>query len=84
LISEAIGWVLFAVFTTVYFLLRSPILGAVDTVFGCAVAMTSFALALSIDRAAAILIGLRTVWLLLASYVSVWVTLNNVDPFFAP
>ncbi len=84
LISEAIGWVLFAVFTTVYFLLRSPILGAVDTVFGLAAAMFSFSLALSIDRAAAILIGLRAAWLLLASYVSVWVTLNNVDPFFAP
>jgi translocator protein len=82
LISEAIGWVLFAAFTTVYFLLRSPVLGALDTVLGLAVALISVVLAFRIDRMAALLIGLRVAWLLLASYVSVWIALNNVDPLF--
>jgi tryptophan-rich sensory protein len=83
LISEALGWVLFAAFTTLYFLLRSPVMGAIDTVLGLATAATSFMLALRLDKPAALLIGLRVGWLLLASYVSVWVAMNNVDPFFS-
>lgn len=83
LISETIGWILFAAFTTVYFLLRSPLLGAIDTVLGLAVAFVSVVLAFRIDRTAAFLIGLRVAWLLLASYVSVWIALNNFDQFFA-
>jgi translocator protein len=80
--SEAIGWILFAAFTTVYFLLRSPILGAVDTVLGLVAALVSLAIALRMDRLAAILISLRVAWLLLASYVSTWVAVHNIDPFF--
>ena len=82
LISEAAGWVLFAAFTTLYFGLRSPILGAVDTVAGLLVAMVSLACSAGIQRGAALLILLRLVWLLLATYVSVDVALHNVDPFF--
>jgi translocator protein len=83
LICETIGWILFAAFTTVYFLLRSPVLGAINTVLGLAVALISAVLAVRIDRIAAFLIGLRVAWLLLASYVSVWIALNNVDKFIA-
>lgn len=39
--SEGVAWVLFATFTTVYFQLRSPILGAVDTVLGLVLAVVS-------------------------------------------
>lgn len=83
LISETMGWILFAAFATVYFLLGSPILGAIDAVLGLAVAVTSFTLSLYIDRTSALLIGFRVAWLLLASYVSVWIAANNTDPFFA-
>ena len=39
--SEGVAWVLFAAFTTLYFLLRSPVLGAVDTAAGMAVGVVS-------------------------------------------
>lgn len=81
LTSETIGWILFAAFTTVYFLLRSPVLGALDTVLGLGAAAASLVFAMRIDRTAAALIGLRVAWLLLASYVSLWIAMNNVDPF---
>lgn len=83
LVSEALGWVLFAAFTTLYFLLRSPILGAIDTSLGLVAAMVSLRLASRLDRTAAMLILLRAAWLLLATYVSTWMALNNADPFFA-
>ncbi len=83
LVSETIGWILFAAFATVYFLLGSPILGAIDAVLGLVAAVTSVILSLRIDRTSAYLIGFRVAWLLLASYVSVWIAANNVDPFFA-
>lgn len=82
LISEAVGWVLFAIFTTLYFVLRSPILGAVDTVLGLLVAIVSVVLASRIDRQSAVHITFRLLWLLLASYVSVWMAIHNPDPFF--
>jgi tryptophan-rich sensory protein len=37
LASEAVGWGLYSIFTTVYFLLRSPSLGAIDTLAGLVV-----------------------------------------------
>lgn len=82
LVSEAVGWVLFAVFCTLYFGLQSPILGAVDTVFGWAVAVVSVWYSFRIDRTAATLIALRLAWLTLASYVSVYVAIYNSDPLF--
>ena len=80
---EGIGWVLFAVFNTLYFWMKSPILGAIDTALGLLIGLASLALSWRIDRRAGMLIGLRVLWLLLATFVSVWVALNNTDPFFA-
>jgi tryptophan-rich sensory protein len=81
--AEAIGWVLFAAFTTLFFWLQSPTLGAVDTVAGLSVGLVSLVSAVRIDRPAAGLILLRVLWLGLATYVSLFVALSNVDPFFS-
>jgi translocator protein len=78
---ESIGWVLFAVFNTLYFGMKSPLLGAVDTTLGLLVALGSLALSFRLDRRAFWLVLPRVLWLLLATYVSVYVALNNVDPF---
>lgn len=80
---EGVGWALFALFNTLYFWMKSPILGAVDTAIGLLVALFSFALGWRMDRRAGVLIGLRVLWLLLATFVSAWVAFNNADPFFA-
>lgn len=82
LIFEGVGWVLFAIFTTLYFWLRSPILGAVDTVAGLIVGVASLVCCLGISKKAALLILPRVLWLGLASYVSVYVALHNPDEFF--
>lgn len=83
LVSEGVGWLLFAVFTTFFFWLHSPVLAAADTVAGLLVAVVSVAAAASLDRPGAGLIGLRLLWLLLASAVAVSVALHNPDPFLA-
>ncbi len=83
LVSEGVGWLLFAVFTTFFFWLHSPVLAAADTVAGLLVAVVSVAAAASLDRPAAGLIGLRLLWLLLASAVAVSVALHNPDPFLS-
>ncbi|WP_094556930.1 TspO/MBR family protein [Synechococcus sp. 1G10] len=80
--SEGVGWVLFSAFTTVYFLLHSPVLGAVDTVAGLITGLLSLVCAWRIDHLSASFIALRAVWLLLATYVSMFVALSNPDPFF--
>jgi translocator protein len=82
LIFEGIGWVLFAIFTTLYFLMRSPILGAIDTVAGLAVGVASLTYCANISRRATFFILLRVLWLCLASYVSVYVAFHNTDDFF--
>ena len=82
LVLEASGWVIFAIFTTLYFGLNSPILGAIDTVAGLIVAVASLICCYPINRKASILISFRALWLVLASYVSVYIAFNNVDPFF--
>jgi len=79
--SEGVGWVLFSAFTTVYFLLRSPVLGAVDTVAGLLVGLVSLGCASRLDRLSAGFILLRVLWLVLATYVSLVVALSNPDPF---
>jgi tryptophan-rich sensory protein len=83
LVSEAVGWLLFAVFTTLFFWLHSPVLAAADTVAGLVVAAMSVAAAAGLDRPAAGLIGLRLLWLLLASAVAVSVALHNPDPLLS-
>ncbi|MGL4608998.1 MAG: TspO/MBR family protein [Trueperaceae bacterium] len=79
---EFLGWILFAMFNTLYFGLKSPVLGAVDTTLAFAVGLPSLLLSFRLDRTAAILILFRILWLALATYVSVYVALNNIDPFF--
>jgi translocator protein len=80
---ESVGWVLFAIFNTLYFWMQSPILGAIDTTLGLVVGVFSLALCWTIHRRAALLILPRILWLLLATHVSVYVAFNNVDTFFA-
>jgi translocator protein len=82
LVLEGVNWVLFAAFNALYFGLKSPVLGAADTGAGLLLGLASLGLAARLDRRAAGLILPRIVWLLLATYVSVWVALNNADPFF--
>ncbi|MEM9704253.1 MAG: TspO/MBR family protein, partial [Planctomycetota bacterium] len=77
LVSEAIGWVLFAAFTSLYFGLKSPTLGAVDTVLGLAAAGVSLWCATRLGTWPFWLILPRVLWLLLASYVSVGVVWLN-------
>ncbi len=79
--SEGVGWVLFAAFTTVYFLLHSPVLGAADTIAGLGAGLVSLACAVRLDRLSAGFILLRVLWLALASYVSLYVALSNPDSF---
>ena len=79
---EGVGWVLFAAFNLLYFGLKSPVLGALDTALGLLIGLSSLALSWRVDRQAALLIGLRVLWLVLATYVSVSVAFNNADPFF--
>ena len=79
--SEGVAWVLFAAFTTVYFLLHSPALAATDTVAGLLTGLVSLACAFRLDRLSAGFILLRVLWLVLATYVSLFVALSNPDPF---
>ncbi len=78
---EGISWVLFAVFTMLYFGLKSPILGAVDTFFGLVATTISLILCYRINRKASLFILPRFLWLLLATYVSIYVALVNEDVF---
>jgi benzodiazapine receptor len=82
LAAEAVGWVLFSIFATLYFWLHSPILASVDTVCYGVLTLLSCACCLRIDGLATALIAPRLAWLALASYVSVYGALYNADPFF--
>ncbi len=79
---EGINWVLFAAFTSLYFGLKSPILGAADTVLGLILTGASLYVSYRIDRKAALAILPRFLWLILASYVSIYVALYNKDLLF--
>lgn len=81
-VLEGTGWLLFALFNTLYFGLGSPVLGALDTTAGLVVGIASLVCCLTLDRRAAWLIVPRVLWLLLATYVSVSLALNNPDPLF--
>lgn len=82
LMLEAVSWVLYAVFTLLYFGLKSPILGAVDTILGLTLTVVSFVRCYGVSKKAAWLIAPRLAWLLLAGFVSVWIALHNSDIFF--
>ncbi len=79
--SESGAWVLFAAFTTLFFLLRSPVLGAIDTAAGLVAGVISLVCVARLDRLATAFILLRVLWLLLATYVSAYVALYNPDSF---
>ncbi len=79
LVSEGLGWVLFASFATLYFLLRSPILGAIDTVTGLLVGLVSLVYAIRMDRQAAGYILLRCCGLRLrVTYRSIWPSITQI------
>jgi translocator protein len=81
IILEYIAWVLFAIFTFLYFYLKSPILGAIDTVLGLIFAIVIVGLSYKVSKKSFWCFTFRLLWLVLASYVSVWVALNNKDIF---
>ena len=82
LISEAASWGLFASFSGLYFGLRSPILGAVDTVAGLLTTTHGVITTARVDRAAAWALAPRLVWLGYASYVAVGTAVASRDQLF--
>ena len=82
LVAEAITWVLFAIFTTVYFGLKSPILGAIDTALALVFTIVSLILAFKLSKAAFWGILPRFLWLALATFVSIYAAIINRDEFF--
>ena len=78
---EGIGWGLFATFSPLYFGLRSPVLGAVNTVAGLGIGAASLGVAAGLDRKAAWALSPRVAWLLLATYVAVSMAETNQDEF---
>ena len=78
---EGASWGLFASFTSLYFGLRSPTLGAANTVAGLATTAASVAVTARLDRKATWALAPRLAWLGLATYVSLGVARRNADPF---
>ena len=70
LASEAATWALFAAFSPLYFGLRSPALGAADTVAGLVTTTHAVVVTARLDPPAAWALAPRLAWLALASYVS--------------
>jgi tryptophan-rich sensory protein len=81
LVLEGINWGLFASFTGLYFGLRSPVLGAVNTVAGLGETLASVAVTAKVDRPAAVALLPRLAWLGLATYVSVATAWRSPDKF---
>lgn len=79
---EYTAWVLFAIFSFMYFYLKSPILAAVDTVLGCVIVIIVVMMSYKISKKSFWCFVPRILWLLLASYVSTWIVLHNKDIFF--
>jgi translocator protein len=79
---EIIGWVLYAIFTILYFGMKSPILGAVDTVLGLVLVIIVCFKTFKAAKIPFYYFFPRLLWLILASYVSVWVAIKNKDVFF--
>lgn len=78
---EGIGWGLFASFSPLYFGLKSPVLGAINTVLGLGVGAASMGVASQLDKKAALALSPRVAWLLLATYVAISVASVNKDEF---
>ncbi len=79
--AEGISWVLYATFAILYFGMKSPVLGAVNTAIGLLLTILSVAWSYRISRKAAWMFAPRLAWLLLATYVSAWIALKNRDIF---
>ena len=79
---EGATWGLFASFTTLYFGLKSPVLGAANTAVGLVTTAASVGVTSTLDRKAAWALVPRLAWLGLATYVSVRVARDNPDPVF--
>lgn len=79
---EISGWVLYAIFTGLYFGLKSPILGTIDTVLGLIVIIIVCYKTYERTKTPFLFFLPRLLWLILASYVSVWIAINNKDVFF--
>ncbi|MBK7427943.1 MAG: tryptophan-rich sensory protein [Saprospiraceae bacterium] len=79
---EYLAWGLFAIFTFLYFYLKSPILGAIDTVLGLIVVVIVVVKSYPISLKSFWCFLPRLFWLLLAAYVSVWVAIHNQDMLF--
>ncbi len=77
---EGTSWGLFASFSALYFGLRSPVLGAANTVAGLVATTASVAVTARIDRKAAWALVPRLLWTGYATYVSVGTALRNPDP----
>ena len=78
---EGAGWVLFASFSPLYFGLKSPVLGAINTVLGLGVGAASMGLTASLDKKAVLALSPRVAWLLLATYVAIATASINQDEF---
>jgi translocator protein len=79
---EMMGWVFYAIFTILYFGMKSPILGAIDTVMGLIVVIIVCLKTYKNHKIPFFYFFPRLLWLILASYVSVWVAVKNNDVFF--
>lgn len=79
LTSEAVSWGLFSAFSGLYFGLRSPVLGAVDTVAGLAVTTHGVVATARVDRTAAYLLVPRLLWLAYASYIATGTAVRSRD-----
>ena len=83
IISESIGWVLFSVFAIFYFGMKSPVLGAINTVMGLVVASVSLYCSFTLNKMAMWNILPRVLWLMVATYVSVYIAVENRDEFLS-
>jgi tryptophan-rich sensory protein len=79
LLAEAAHWALFSSFSGVFFGLRSPILGAIDTAAGLALTGYSVGVTARLDRRAAWALVPRLAWLGFATYVSTATAVNSPD-----
>ena len=83
LVAEAFFWVLFASFAFLFFVLQSPVLGAMNTAISLiATCVSMLALGRSDPRATLYILP-RLAWLSLASVVAVYLVANNHDPLFS-
>jgi tryptophan-rich sensory protein len=82
LVLEGTNWVLFAAFSSLYFGLKSPVLGAIDTTASLAITTVNLKIASRMDKKVALGILPRFAWLALATFVSVYIAVKNPDPLF--